>query len=229
VYRDLAILAIGFALAGCSGRAPAPLRSSAATSAGQPPDVAMAAATDLKVLVPRSLGEEPDAAGGDPLEVLARTIDREVTVVPGKKSVGRIVIYADTTLDYGCRCPPFVFAPFWSSGRSNSYVLPIFAKGVPDAPRSKQGLYRFAGHFDGRRMTGFQWLRLRGEEAREGMSEYAHKAPVFVVEGWCFEPVEAFADPSAEEIYGPTLKQMEKAGRFCPGARFPSTAARDGS
>lgn len=189
----------------------------------------MAGTGDLKVLVPKSLGEDSNAAGDDPLEVLARTIDKEVTGVHGKKPAGRIVIYADTTIDYGCLCPPFVFAPFWSSGRSDSYVLPIFAKGVPDAPTSKQGMYRFVGHFDGRRMTGFEWLGLRGGKPREGMSEYARKAPVFVVEGWCFEPVDSFEDASAEKIYGTTLKQMAKDGRFCPGARFPLPAVRHGN
>jgi len=177
--------------------------------------------------VPRSLGEDSDTADSDPLDVLARTIEKEVTGALRKKPAGRIVIYADTTIDYGCRCPPFVYAPFWNMGRTDSYVLPIFAKGVPDAPLTKQGVYRFAGHFDGRRMTGFDWLKLRGGAVREGMSEYARKAPVFIVEGWCFEPVDAFPHTFAEEAYGAILKEMARNGRFCPGARYPAPAEPD--
>jgi hypothetical protein len=111
--------------------------------------------------------------------------------------------------------------------------LPIFAKGVPDASAIKQGIFRFAGHFDGRRITGFEWLKLRGEsvqgDARIGMSEYEHMLPVFVVEGWCFEPVEAFGEASAEEAYGSSLKQMARDGRFCAGTRYPAPPGPEGT
>jgi hypothetical protein len=161
----------------------------------------------MKVLVPGSVDEESNAAGSDPLDALVQAIGKEVTAAArSKKPAGRIVIYADSTIDYGCQCPPFVFV------RSSP-------KGVPDPPTTKLGLFRFAGHFDGRRITGLEWLKQRGGEAEEGMSEYEHKAPVFIVEGWCFEP----ADPSPElfrdERYGSTLKDMAQAGRFCPASR----------
>jgi hypothetical protein len=188
----------------------------------------MAGSRDIKVLVPKQVSEDSNAIGDDPLAVLARTIDKEVTSARRARPAGKIAIYVDTTIDYGCLCPPFVFAPFWNSGRPDSYVLPIFVNGVPDAKPAKQGIYRFVGHFDGRRMTGFEWLKLRGEKAHKGMDEYARKAPVFVVEGWCFEPVEAFDDAYAEGIYGDKLKRMAKDGRFCPGTRFPASAPQDG-
>ena len=205
---------------GAAPGTPAPAPGQAAVTIAPPaPDAALAGAKELKVLVPKSVD---DGAAGDPLDALAKAIAKEVAAASGKKAAARIVIYADTTVDYGCLCPPFVFAPFWNSGRSDGYVLPIFAKGVPDASATKQGIFRFAGHFDGRRITGLEWLKQRGEKASEGMSEYEHKAPVFVVEGWCFEPVEAFGAASAEEAYGGSLKQMARDGRFCAGTRYPA-------
>lgn len=188
----------------------------------------MAGAAELKLLVPRSIDDLPQARRGAPLEALGRTIANAVTAARSRKPPDRVVIYADTTVDYGCLCPPFIFAPFWNSGRSDGYVLPVFAKGVPDARATKEGVFRFAGHFDGRRITGLEWHQQRGGKVREGMNEYARKAPVFIVEGWCFEPVEAFRDAMTEEAFGPSLKQMEAAGRFCPGTRYPTSAPPEG-
>lgn len=231
MYRDLATWVMGFAivLAGCPKPGPAPLPPSGTAPAGAPSDAAMAGASDLRVLVPRSLDDEAYTLKMDPLDALAHEIYLEVNSASHTPPTGRIVIYADTTIDYGCLCPPFVFAPFYNSGRPDSYVLPIFAEGVPDPSPIKQGLFRFAGHFDGGHMTGIDWLKQRGGEVREGMSEYEHEAPVFIVEGWCFEPVEAFPDASAEENYGPALKEMEKKGRLCPGTRYPAPAKPDGT
>jgi hypothetical protein len=181
-------------------------------------DAQAAGAASARVLVPKTLPE----GAGDPMQSLVRAIDKEVAAA-AKGAGASLVVYADTTTDYGCLCPPFVFAPFHNSGRTDSYVLPVFARGVPDPPLSKVGLYRFFGHFDGRRITGFEWLKARGGKRSEGMSEYERKAPVFVVEGWCFEPDADFGAHFKEEVYRPTLEKMAKDGRFCPGAKFPAS------
>ena len=38
---------------------------------------------------------------------------------------------------------------------------------VPDAPLAKVGLYQMAGYFSGKRMTGYDWLKRRGEVPAE--------------------------------------------------------------
>lgn len=222
---------MGLVLAGCSKpAAPAGPSTAARTPTAPPatpassppavviappaPDAVLAGAGDLKVLVPSSLLDDSDPAA---VEALVQAIDKEVKAAArSKKPAGRIVIYADTTVDYGCRCPPFVFSPLYGSGRPEAYVLPIFAKGVPEPFPTKLGLFRFAGHFDGRRITGIEWLEQRGGEPEEGMSEYEHKAPVFIVEGWCFEPADTSPEIFTEERYGSDLKSLAEEGRFCP-------------
>jgi hypothetical protein len=173
------------------------------------------------VLVPAA----PRAGAGgddDPLDSLAAAIAAEVE--RARSAAGRpVVVYADTTLDYGCLCPPFVFAPFWNSGRPDSYVLPVLAPGVADLPATKEGLFRMVGRFTGERITGFAWRQRRGEtDRKEGMDEFARAAPVFRVEDWCFEPVPVYEDRAAEEIYGPALRAMAAAGRMCPGHTLPA-------
>ncbi len=186
-------------------------------------DAARASSREWKILVPADVGE----GAGDPLDTLARAIHRAVTTAHvDSGSPYRFVAYVDTTIDYGCLCPPFVFAPFWNSGRSDGYVLPVFAPGVPEPPLAKQGLYRFMGHFDGRRITGFEWLKMRGEKSEEGMDEYARKAPVFVVEGWCFEPTDEYSDAALEAVYDKTLAKMHADGRFCAGTHMPKHAPK---
>lgn len=187
-------------------------------------DVQLASSNVLPMLVPK----ETDDGAGDPLGALSRAIARAVTAARGDAGAShRYLAYVDTTVDYGCLCPPFVFAPFWSSGREDGTVLPVFAPGVPDPPLAKQGLYRFAGHFDGRRITGFDWLRSRGEKRQEGMEDFAKKAPVFVVEGWCFEPAAEYSTPDLEEVYAKTLAKMQRDGRFCAGSKLPKHAPKD--
>lgn len=188
-------------------------------------DAALASSTPAPVLVPRHVSED-DPTAADPLDALARAVDAEVkaSLASRRKPKRQVVVYAATTLDYGCLCPPFVFSPFHNSGRPDSYVLPLFAKGVPDPALTTQGAYRLLGHFEGRRMTGRQWLRLRHEKVERGMSEYARKAPVFVVDGWCFEPAESFADRYMEDAYRSMLEQLERDGRFCAGSSFPASA-----
>jgi hypothetical protein len=233
------------ALAGCSKpAAPAGPSTAAKTPTAPPatpassppavviappvPDAALASAKDLKILVPAANGYSSD----EETEALVQAIDKEVkSAARSKKPASRIVIYADTTLGYGCKCPPFVFAPLHGSGRPEAYVLPIFAKGVSEPFSSKLGYFRFAGHFDGRRITGFEWLKLRGEqlgqEERMGMGEYEHKAPVFIVEGWCFEPFDTSPEFFAEERYGDLVTSMAKEGRFCPASPESSSTKPD--
>jgi hypothetical protein len=186
-------------------------------------DAASAASREWRVLVPKSVPD--DSASGDPRDALAREVAREVSAARADRAEpSRLVVYADTTIDYGCLCPPFVFAPFWNTGRDDGTFLPVYAANIPEPPLTKQGLYRFLGHFDGRRITGYEWLKMRGEKIEEGMDEYAHAAPIFVIEGWCFEPNASFSDPDLEKVYRPTLVKLEKEGRFCAGARMPGHA-----
>jgi hypothetical protein len=205
---------------------PAPLADAApvgepdaAVDAAAPVDVPTIAPGTPTLVQPRFVGN---------LDVLARAIERERK---NGREAGAVplVVYVDTTLDYGCLCPTFVFAPFWNTGRPDGYVMPLFAPGVPEPTLTKQGIYRFVGHFDGRRISGFDWLNLRGDKKREqnqeGMDEYKQKGPVFIVEDWCFEPVKEI-DPVYEEAWGKPLHTLEKQGRFCPGSRYPTLAKK---
>lgn len=184
-----------------------------------------AGSREWRVLVPKSV---PDATADAARNAIVRAVSREVTAARADHAdPSRVVIYADTTIDYGCLCPPFVFAPFWNSGRSDGTFLPIYATDVPEPPLAKQGLYRVLGHFDGRRITGYDWLKMRSEKIEEGMDEYAKTAPVFIVEDWCFEPNDMFSDPGQQRAYLPTILKMEKQGRLCPGAHMPVRIPRD--
>jgi hypothetical protein len=179
-------------------------------------DALLAGDPSLPVVIGRA-----DTGNGadDQLDLGAKVIATKVR--EGKrKPEARYVVYVNTTIDYGCRCPPFVLAPFWNSGRADGYLLPEYAPGVPEPLLVKPGLYRFAGRFDGRHMTGFDWLKRRGLPRKEGMTHHDLQTPVFVVDGWCFEPGE-FEDAGHAEIYLEDMKQLASQGRFCPGATFP--------
>lgn len=195
--------------------------AAATVDAGAISDALLAGSSALKVLVPKEVGE----GAGDPLDALTRTINRAVAA--GKPYAGaeaRVVLYVDNTSDYGCVCPPWVFAPFWNSGH-DGYFYPTFAAGVPEAPIVKQGIMRFAGHFDGKKITGFEWLKSRHEKPDpEGTDEFAKKAPVFVVEGWCFEPAAEYTSADIEKVYAKELGKMQTDGRLCPGTHLPKHA-----
>jgi hypothetical protein len=226
VSQDAAAISVSASPEIASSSLVADAASDAASDSGPTlSDAANAGSREWRVLVPKSVPD--DSSSGDPRDAIVRAVAREVTAARADRAEpARVVIYADTTIDYGCLCPPFVLAPFWNTGRTDGTFYPIYPPGVPEPMLAKQGLYRILGHFDGRRISGFEWLKMRGAKTEEGMDAYADKAPVLVVEGWCFEPNATFSDPALEKVYRPTLVTMEKEGRFCPGTHMPARAPR---
>ena len=176
----------------------------------------------------RSLGSfntrNDDSA--DPLITLRATIAAQMAAARQRKSkrAPTVVVYLDTTQDYGCLCPPFVLAPFYNAGEGG-FIWPRFARGVTAAPAPKGGLFRFAGHFEGRAISGYQAEGRRAPK-RQGAVDEAEpdprleRHPAFFVETWCFEPSPTISQ-STFENYRDQLKALANQGRFCVGSNFP--------
>ena len=159
-------------------------------------------------------GADEDAA--DPAQVV-RKVEREVAL--GQKGTGRrLLLTAVTTDEWGCECPPFVYAPFASSApeEGNAFFYPI-AKAGPDPASfsvgSAAGTFELVGRFDRQKMAFAEWARARKVKARPGKHapEFRAKQPVFAVESWCFRRA-----AEVSEAYRPELARMKKAGvTFC--------------
>lgn len=112
----------------------------------------------------------------------------------------KVVVELRTTLDYGCPCPTWTFAPLHSGpphGFPYAMILP--SEGLRKHPTDYAVpgvIYRMRGHFDGRRISGLEWVEARGAEppsfpdGSPPLEEYwkDETGPVFVVDQWCWVP-----------------------------------------
>lgn len=168
-------------LAACGG---APTRDPAAIS-GSGGD-APTAAPD--VLVPAALDDV------DQQEAMRVAIAREVAAAAAGADA-RWTIHVTTTADYGCLCPPFVFAPLHNN-EDPFVMLTAPAAALPPVDVA-EAVFRITGRFDGRRLDGFAWAAETGVSApadRDGPGEaWGSSGPVFVVDDWCLA-----ADPRGQ-------------------------------
>ena len=80
------------------------------------------------------------------------------------------------------------------------------------------GIYRMRGHFDGRTISGVEWVKARGEKppnypsGNVPIDEWTGRTgPVFVVEDWCF-----LATEMARENYPKDVEMLRRDGvPFC--------------
>jgi hypothetical protein len=172
---------------------------------GPPAEPGLADDTSLR-RVPRSSRE---AAASREVEELVVACEKETVAVEVESTVG-----------WGCPCPPFVFRQFDDVEGHDVFVLPVFAPGVPDGGAwYVPGVFRFAGQYTGRGLTLDGWHEQRGEPS-SGYAEDRYRrigGPEFWVIDWCFRPPRR---PPAwvEEDFA----AMRGAGvRLCGGAHWP--------
>lgn len=178
------------------------------------------------VIIPANTDDSTNDDSADPLVALRATIAAEMVAARQRKAkpAPTVVVYLDTTDDYGCLCPPFVLAPFYNAGEGG-FIWPKFARGNAPAPTPKGGLLRVAGHFEGRAITGYQAEGRRAPKVPAAADEAEpdfrlERHPAFFVEAWCFAP-SATISQSTLEVYNEQLTALAKQGRFCVGSKFP--------
>ncbi len=178
------------------------------------------------VIIPANTDASNNDDSADPLVAFRATIATQMAAAR-KRTVRpspAVVVYLDTTDDYGCLCPPFVLAPFYNAGEGG-FIWPKFARGNGPAPTPKGGLLRVAGHFEGRAITGYQAEGRRAPKvsaaAEEAEPDFRlERHPAFFVEAWCFAPSPTISQ-STLEVYNDQLTALAKQGRFCVGSKFP--------
>jgi hypothetical protein len=182
------------------------------------PDAANASSPSATVLVPLF---------SDDWRQTQTAIDSAIANSKTGKSGAAVIVYATTTLKYACLCPPFAFPGAEGMGQ-DLYVWPKPGKGISQIPalQSQLGAMRLLGHFKGKRLSGYEVAGTKpsawtgeGDPAPDPMTT---KAPVFTVEGWCFEP-EATISQSDAKQFGAQLQTLAAQGRFCSGTKYPTT------
>jgi hypothetical protein len=111
----------------------------------------------------------------------------------------RRTIILETTLSWGCPCPPWVF-PFYHDMQKLQYVMvlpsPLLNLDPTDVATPERS-YRMTGYFSGAVITGLEWVNQRGKapptfpkasKTSPELQEYwAAPGLVFVVESWCYQ------------------------------------------
>lgn len=159
-------------------------------------------------------------------EASGKELYRQVESLMTKAKEGepeRTWIQVVTTMDYGCRCPDYVFSVFSGGADVESpYVYPLFPEGRPTSHDhgfpSYMASYDLFGHFTGESITGEEWLRRRGVDPttvahREELDEYWQvPAPVFQVDDWC---VDLDGEALQDEYYGKSARAAVEAAVTC--------------
>ncbi|HEX4418156.1 MAG TPA: hypothetical protein VH165_09680 [Kofleriaceae bacterium] len=172
---------------------------------------------------PERLFTEQDD-GAEPAPTLHKIAAELALAAKGKART--LVLEVTTTDEWGCDCPPFVYAPFSTASPDEklAYVYPIVTAG-PDPGAflagNGAGTYEFTGSFTKDKLTRAEWLRKRKDKPAAPSMELSEgsklKQPVFAVDHWCFRP--KTDDSPVVKAYAGVLAKMKKAGvPMCPAA-----------
>ncbi len=205
---------------------PPPIKQPNITVAPATANAVVASNPNWPVIIPANTDDSDNDDSADPLVALRATIADQMVAARQRKAkpAPTVVVYLDTTDDYGCLCPPFVLAPFYNAGEGG-FIWPKFARGNAPAPTPKGGQLRVAGHFEGRASTGYQAEGRRAPKvpaaAEEAEPDFRlERHPAFFVEAWCFAPSPTISQ-STLEVDRDQLTALAKQGRFCVGSKFP--------
>lgn len=123
-----------------------------------------------------------------------------------------LMVTATTTDNWGCSCPPFVYAPYSSSASDPiAFFYPIVSSGPDPAAfnaASSAGTYEFTGHFTKDKLDYGAWLDRRKEKHPVPKGDFAIKRRVFAADSWCFR----LAPDGASGPYAEVIARMKKAG-----------------
>lgn len=153
---------------------------------------------------------------------------REVRDLMAEAHAGKprtVLVSLATTIDYGCRCPFFVFSQLHGDaeykGVATPYVYPLVSKGP--LPRdyllpAEMAGYNLRGHFEGGSITGEQWLRRDGADPVKVVQRgdldifWQDEGPVFLVDSWCLDVDEELKD---DAYYGKVVTKAIADGVVC--------------
>lgn len=179
-----------------------------------------------------SVRERPESPEEEPsielrrMEVLAstkpaRAAEQIQQWIDHARPEQEVMIEMRTTLDYGCPCPTWTFAPFHNGpnhGFPYAMVLPDDDVQDPTEFALNTGIYRMTGRFTGEKMTGLEWAKARGSEppnfpdAKPPLETWKNDSgPVFIVESWCFQPT----DETQNDEPDSTERLREQGAEIC--------------
>ena len=122
-----------------------------------------------------------------------RLVDKQLAQAQ-KGAATPVTLRLDTTVAFGCPCPPFVFKGVRSvpDNASDVMLYTVPAKGVADpAGVLLKGTYKMTGRFLPQRMDAFGWAKRMGtrppSRKRDGQEYFRTRHPVFEVTSWCFK------------------------------------------
>ena len=150
---------------------------------------------------------------------------RDLMRAAGTEQDREVLVRAVTTIDYGCRCPDFVFDVLYGAapyeGVDSPHVYPIVDAGP--SPRdyllpSMVAAYDLWGKLERTPITGEAWLRRLGLDPlaivqREQLDAYwKDEGPVLQVTRWCLR---VDREDANDPDYGSTIQRAVADGVVC--------------